>query len=112
MFDIPSADEIRKLGAPSPSVEDAKFMAFTTDAIGRFISDNASRLNGGATITFEFPVMRDMGEYARLWERHYLKFLGVLRSKGYWCIAPAGTRIRLTIALHKDTSQIGRNRDR
>ncbi len=112
MIEIPSADEIRKLVAPPESVENAKFMAFTTDCIGGFITDNAARLNAGGTITFEFPVVRDMGEYARLWEKHYLKFLGLLRSKGYWCIAPAGTRIRLSIALHKDTSQIGRNRDR
>jgi hypothetical protein len=89
MSEIPSADDIRKM-RDEIEVDQLtldEWLKFTQNAVANYILQRADDLNNGRTIEFSFPVLRDMGEYQRIWRKHHPKILEQLREKGYLCKA-------------------------
>lgn len=77
-----------------------KWSEFTKGAIARCIREHADALKSGSTIHFKFPVLRDMGEYQRLWVGHYPEMVTELAIKKW--VVEADVRppdIQLKISL-------------
>jgi len=110
MTEIPLADEIRNATGIQGNEDMDKFNAFAMRALSRFLNESTVELQNEQSVFFKFPVVRDMGKYRRLWNRHYASFVDLLREKGYWCrrALNEGDAI-LEIALREDTTHLRRN---
>ena len=110
MTDIPSADEIRNAPGIDGNEDMDKFNTFSMEALTRFLNESVIELQNDQSVFFKFPVLRDMGKYRRLWNRHYASFISLLRGKGYWCRRATNEGdVILEIALREDTTHLRRN---
>lgn len=112
MTEIPSADEIRNALGVNETEDLTEFKAFTTEAIARFLNEHIVELQSHQSVLFRFPVLRDMGKYKRMWERHYDAFITVLREKGYWVMRDLDTKDEAVLRIelyYDDPTRLRRN---